>query len=92
MNSQAILSSDLAVPRRRTERNPTRAGAHPKANRQTRETPGKATLTPKQERFALLVATGYSQADGYRQTYDCSQMADKSVHEAARQGWLPTAR
>lgn len=47
-------------------------------------------LTPKQEKFALVVATGYhqdgtkkSQADAYRDCYSTSNMTDKSVWELA---------
>lgn len=36
-------------------------------------------LTPKQERFALLVAEGVTQADAYRQAYD-TKAKPESIH------------
>ena len=45
---------------------------------------GKPKLTAKQERFCELVALeGMTQADAYRQAYDCSKWTDKSVWEKA---------
>lgn len=44
----------------------------------------KPKLTAKQERFCELVALeGMTQADAYRQAYDCSKWTDKSVWEKA---------
>ena len=47
-------------------------------------------LTPKREKFALAVATGYhddgtkkNQADAYRECFNTSKMTDKSVWELA---------
>lgn len=40
-------------------------------------------LTAKQERFALLVAMGGRYAAAYRETYDCSNMADATVRSSA---------
>jgi len=47
-------------------------------------------LTPKREKFALVVATGYNedgtkknQADAYRECFNTSKMTDKSVWELA---------
>jgi len=41
-------------------------------------------LTPKQERFAQVVASGKSQAEAYRTAYDVSpDTPDKSIHEVA---------
>lgn len=47
-------------------------------------------LTPKQEKFALVVATGYhedgkkkSQADAYRDCYSTAKMTDKTIWENA---------
>ncbi len=80
MTDQAMLPSDPAPVRRRTKRNPAGAGARPKANRRTRETPSKSALTARQERFAQLVASGHTQSDAYRQAYNCENMADSSIH------------
>lgn len=45
---------------------------------------GKSKMTAKQERFCELVALeGMTQADAYRQAYDCSKWTDKSVWEKA---------
>ena len=41
------------------------------------------TLTPKQERFAQLVASGMTKADAYRHAYNAENMADKTIHEEA---------
>ncbi|MFM7655653.1 MAG: hypothetical protein ACKO56_09745 [Paracoccaceae bacterium] len=42
-------------------------------------------MTAKQERFALSIAEGTTQADAYRQAYDASGMKDGTVwSEAAR--------
>lgn len=47
-------------------------------------TTGKPKLTAKQERFCELIALeGMTQADAYRQAYDCSKWTDKSVWEKA---------
>lgn len=40
-------------------------------------------LTPKQEKFARLVASGKSQAEAYRQSYDTETTIDESVHQMA---------
>lgn len=40
-------------------------------------------LTKKRENFALLVATGKSLSDAYRQAYSCDNPNAKSVHELA---------
>lgn len=40
-------------------------------------------LTPKQEKFVQNIMAGMSQADAYRDSYDVSRMADKTVHEKA---------
>lgn len=40
-------------------------------------------LTVKQEDFALHVAGGLSLAESYRRSYDCSNMALSSIHQAA---------
>ena len=40
-------------------------------------------LTPKQERFVQNIIEGMSQADAYRNSYDVSKMADKTIHEKA---------
>jgi phage terminase small subunit len=42
-------------------------------------------LTQKQENFALLLVSGCSKADAYRQAYNAENMADASIHvEASR--------
>lgn len=42
-------------------------------------------LTPKQERFAQLVAGGATYSDAYRGVYDVENMSDPSINtEAAR--------
>lgn len=40
-------------------------------------------LTPKQEKFAQLVADGKTQADAYRGAYNATTMADKTIIETA---------
>lgn len=40
-------------------------------------------LTAKQERFALNIVEGMSQADAYRGAYNCKRMSNKTIHEAA---------
>jgi hypothetical protein len=40
-------------------------------------------LTPKQEKFAQLVADGKTQADAYRGSFDASKSTDKSIIESA---------
>lgn len=40
-------------------------------------------LTAKQEAFAQAVASGMTQADAYRASYDCEASTDKSVVEMA---------
>ena len=40
-------------------------------------------LTAKQEQFVKNIIDGMSQADAYRNAYDTSRMADKTVHEKA---------
>lgn len=40
-------------------------------------------LTAKQEKFVKNIIDGMSQADAYRNSYDASNMADKTVHEKA---------
>tara|TARA_R100000951_G_scaffold1557_7_gene3293 strand:- start:1246 stop:1659 length:414 start_codon:yes stop_codon:yes gene_type:complete len=40
-------------------------------------------LTPKQEKFAVLVAEGNTQADAYREAYDPIGSEDKTIHENA---------
>tara|TARA_R100001198_G_scaffold74189_1_gene46195 strand:+ start:1221 stop:1973 length:753 start_codon:yes stop_codon:yes gene_type:complete len=37
-------------------------------------------LTPKQEKFAQLVASGVNQSDAYREAYDASKMQANSIH------------
>jgi len=37
------------------------------------------TLTPKQEKFAQLVASGMTQADAYRHAYNAENMADSTI-------------
>ena len=41
------------------------------------------TLTPKQEAFAQNVASGMTQADAYRNSYNAENMKPESVHESA---------
>jgi len=42
-------------------------------------------LTPKQDRFAMLIANGHNQSEAYRETYKAKDMGDATVHrEAAR--------
>jgi phage terminase small subunit len=38
-------------------------------------------LTAKQEQFVKNIIDGMSQADAYRNAYDTSRMADKTIHE-----------
>ena len=40
-------------------------------------------LTAKQEAFAQAVASGMTQADAYRASYDCENSADKTIVEEA---------
>lgn len=40
-------------------------------------------LTPKEEKFAQLVASGNTQADALRGSYDCKNMLDKTIIEKA---------
>lgn len=40
-------------------------------------------LTAKQDKFARLVAEGKTQAEAYREAYDCQKMADKTIWERA---------
>ena len=40
-------------------------------------------LTLKQEKFALLVANGSTQADAYREVYDIKKMSDKTLYDTA---------
>jgi len=41
-------------------------------------------LTPKQEKYAQLLGTStITQSDAYRQAYDCENMDDKTIWEAA---------
>ena len=40
-------------------------------------------LTAKQERFAALLAQGYTQAGAYRASYDAKNMKDATVHQEA---------
>ena len=41
------------------------------------------SLTPKQEKFAVLVAEGSTQADAYREAYDVSNMQNNTIQEEA---------
>mgnify|MGYP001306923085 CR=1 FL=1 len=48
-------------------------------------TPKQEQLTPKQERFAQLVAGGATYSDAYRGAYDVENMSDPSINtEASR--------
>jgi hypothetical protein len=40
-------------------------------------------LTDKQEKFAQCIAKGYTQADAYREAYDCEDMIDNTVYKEA---------
>ena len=40
-------------------------------------------LTAKQEQFVKNIIKGMSQADAYRNAYDCKKMSDKTIHENA---------
>lgn len=40
-------------------------------------------LTPKQEKFAQLIAGGKSQADAYREAFNVRTTKPKTIHEAA---------
>ncbi len=40
-------------------------------------------LTAKQEQFVKNIIDGMSQADAYRNAYDATRMADKTIHEKA---------
>ena len=41
-------------------------------------------MTPKQERYAVALASGtMSASDAYRQCYETANMSDKSIHECA---------
>jgi hypothetical protein len=42
------------------------------------------SLTPKQERFAQLVAEGFNLSDAYRQAYDATKMKPESVNREAK--------
>jgi hypothetical protein len=44
---------------------------------------GPTKLTDKQERFAIAVAEGKTQADAYREAYDTGKMTNKSIVENA---------
>ena len=44
---------------------------------------GENMLTAKQEQFVKNIIDGMSQADAYRNSYDTSRMADKTIHEKA---------
>lgn len=37
-------------------------------------------LTDKQEKFAQCIAKGYTQADAYREAYDCEEMSDNCLY------------
>lgn len=41
------------------------------------------TLTPKQEKFAQSVASGMSQADGYRAAYNAENMKPETIQKRA---------
>jgi len=53
------------------------------ASRRPKRKRSQARLTAKQERFAQLVASGYTQADAYRGAYDCGRMSGKTISECA---------
>ena len=40
-------------------------------------------LTDKQEKFAQGIAKGLTQADAYREAYDCEEMVDNTVYKEA---------
>lgn len=40
-------------------------------------------LTDKQEKFAQCIAKGYTQADAYREAYDCEEMKDEVIYVEA---------
>jgi hypothetical protein len=40
-------------------------------------------LTDKQEKFAQGIAKGLTQADAYREAYDCEDMVDNTVYKEA---------
>ena len=40
-------------------------------------------LTPKQELFVQGIIKGMTQADAYRNAYNCKRMTDKCIHEEA---------
>jgi hypothetical protein len=40
-------------------------------------------LTPKQEKFAVLVAEGNTQAEAYRQSYEATNMEDNWIYREA---------
>jgi len=42
-------------------------------------------LTPKQEKFCQLIADGMTQADAYRNAYNCKTTKQKSIIETASQ-------
>lgn len=44
-----------------------------------------SNLTPKQEKFAMLVAEGTGLSDAYRQAYDTSKMKPTTVNTKAKQ-------
>lgn len=41
-------------------------------------------LTPKQEKFAQLVADGMTQADAYRTAYNCKKISTTQIEEASK--------
>lgn len=45
---------------------------------------GHKKLTPKQEKFCQLVASGKNQTEAYRETYDTSRWKDATVHREAK--------
>ena len=53
-----------------------------KAGTSTVETVGEK-LTPRQEKFATLTATGMGQSEAYRAAYNAKRMKASSVHELA---------
>jgi phage terminase small subunit len=42
-------------------------------------------LTGKQEKFAQGIAKGLTQADAYREAYDCEDMAENTIHRQAHE-------
>lgn len=47
----------------------------------------KATLTPKQEKYAQNLFAGMSQREAYKKAYNCEKMKDKTVDEAAARAY-----